>query len=211
LITIVFFILKRKLSTLNHQELNPQENNFLLEAEGNINYILFKIKERRKAKIEEERKKKHEEDLFKKEKDKKIISDNIINEANISNLNLNSETKIIERNITDNKLLDKIKNLDSDFLKNQAYNILNKEKLLAEKKGEENLDNINFFDNNNFSNNKYNNNSNYYENSNENADSGSSLLMKKIVLLEPETKIKKDDSADISNEGTTIKTLVLKN
>jgi len=119
----------------------------------------------------------------------------------MKNFDLSNESNKIESRIKEEKINDK--NLDSDYLNNQANTITNKnsnynERIHLDEKRESinNKHNARISLNSEFSNNNCINQSGIKQDiSNNNNNQIESLTMKKIVLLEPEIKIKKDEGS----------------
>ncbi len=125
-------------------------------------------------------------------------NDNILNEAKLTNLNFNKEIPVNEDTI-----LDRITNLDSEYFDNKASS-LHKSNLIKETINEEKKETVSLRSAVNIS---FNNGKNGIASSsrletNENQNQSSSVVMRKIVLLEPEIKTKKDEnSLDMSNDS----------
>lgn len=141
-----------------------------------------------------------------KEKENRLKNENILNDPKFSSLDLNSENPIKDPNRYEDKNIERIKNLDSDYFSNKATT-LHKSNVVKERIIEEKNETISFKNSVNMSLNDGNNgivSSNKLE-TNENQNPSSSIIMKKIILLEPEIKTKKDDaslkSLDISNDS----------
>jgi len=127
-----------------------------------------------------------------------LKNDNILNEAKLTNLNFNKEIPVNEDTI-----LDRITNLDSEYFDNKASS-LHKSNLIKETINEEKKETVSLRSAVNIS---FNNGKNGIASSsrletNENQNQSSSVVMRKIVLLEPEIKTKKDEnSLDMSNDS----------
>jgi hypothetical protein len=116
---------------------------------------------------------------------------------------------MIDLNRNDDKNFDKIKNLDSDYFDNKA-NKLQKSNIIKDRIIEEKNEYVSLKNSVNINQNKgINANISLKKlETNENQNQGSSIVMKRIVLLEPEHKIKKDDnshkSLDMSNDSNLL-------
>lgn len=121
-------------------------------------------------------------------------------------MNLYSENQKNDLIRNEDKKLEIMINLDSDYFDNKA-NTLHKSNIIKEMIIEEKKEIVSLKNSVNISSNNGNNGvvSSKRLETNENQNPSSSIVMRKIVLLEPEMKTKKDDnsikSLDISNDS----------
>lgn len=199
----MFFVMKRKISRLNSEQRDPQENNFLLEAEGIFNCLIKKL-ERRKAKIAEEQRKKREEDeKLRQERESKMIQENEVSESNnhlTNELNIDSTHNLISKKGEDRNI-DKLNRLDPNYFNSQT-NIMNlSSNYLADRIQDDKKEIINFKNNMimNINQNYNNPSTNFVESENvQNNNQNPPIVMRKIILLDPEVKNKKDENSNLS-------------
>lgn len=173
--------------------MNPQENSFLLEAEGKNLFINFQERRRRIRQNEDEKKRKEEEEQKAKEEKEKKLEDDELKSSKRNTLNTDVKEKMTKIPLID---YDKYRKMDSNFFNKNASKI---ESAFSKKRTNTLNLNDERYDNASYKNSldQSLNFSNLDDNLNQNDNSN--VIMKKIVLLNPDSKLQKEEKSNKSS------------